>query len=320
MARGRSIGHWLGFGAACAVALLLPLQSALAWGPEGHRVIALVAEHVLQRSDPAALAKVSALLATDRDDRLSKTDIASEANWADVLAEKSPEARTATTAWHFTRINADSPDLARACFDHPPLPPGYPASHGPQNNCSADKVAQFAAELRAPATSPHERLAAVQFLLNLVGDLHDPMHAIDHGDQGGRCVALQIGSKPPVRLSTYWEETLVREVAGSDAAGGAAHIAAAIPAGETARWAEGDPAAWALETFRLAKSVAYSFTAGKPTGTHDFPAVKGQPAVCASVPLYRVGPEYETKALATVRERLAVAGVRLARLLRGTVK
>ena len=36
--------------------------------------------------------------------------------------------------------------------------------------------------------------------------------------------------------------------------------------------------------------------------------------------LYRVGPEYETKALAAVKTQLAKGGVRLARLLRDGFK
>jgi hypothetical protein len=51
------------------------------------------------------------------------------------------------------------------------------------------------------------------------------------------CVALQIGRKPPVRLSTYWQETLVAEVAGPDPAKGATRIAAS----ESGKWAEGNP-------------------------------------------------------------------------------
>ena len=108
----------------------------------------------------------------------------------------------------------DSPDLAAACYGRKPLPAGYPASRGPQDNCVVDKLMQFEAELKNPETSQCQRLAALQFVLNLVGDLSDPLNAIDRGDQGGHCIAVQIGSKPPVRLSTYWEETLVREVVG----------------------------------------------------------------------------------------------------------
>ncbi len=314
----RRIGLAVLVAAACAAALL-PMRASHAWGPDGHRVIALVADRVLQQSDPGARAKVQAVLATDKS-KLTKTDIASQATWADVLRDKSPEARFGTTVWHATRFKPDNPDIAAACFGRKPLPPGYPASRGPQDNCSVDKIQQFVAELKNPETTSFQRLAALQFVLNLVGDLNDPLYAIDHGDQGGECVALQIGSKPPVRLSTYWEEILVRQIVGSDAAGGAARLAAATPPAEARNWAEGNPEAWARETYQVAKTVTYGFASEKPAGKHDFPARKGQEAACASVPLYRVSLDYETKALAAVKTQLAKAGIRLAVVLRDGFK
>jgi nuclease S1 len=264
-------------------------------------------------------AKVLAILATDKSG-LTKTDIASEATWADALLDKSAEARLGTWNWHATRFKPQNPDIAAACFGRKPLPSGYPASRGPADNCSVDKIAQFAAELKNPETSSGERLAATRFLLNLVGDLHDPLNAIERGDRGGECIALQIGSKPPVRLSSYWEITLVAEVAGSDAAKGAARIAASLVAADAQKWAEGTPEAWAQETYEIAKTAAYGFGAEQPAGKHSFPVKKGQAEQCPSVDLYRVGPDYETKALAAVKLQLAKAGVRLARMARDGFK
>jgi hypothetical protein len=317
------MGRWVrpvAIAGAALLATLAPADKSLAWGPEGHRVIALLADHLLQQSDPAARAKVVALLAADKANKLTKTDIASEATWADVLRDKSEEARDATSSWHATRLKPDNPNLSSACFGRRPLPEGYPASHGPRENCSVDKVLQFAAELKNPETSSFERLAAVQFLLNLVGDLHDPLLAIDAGDQSGNCVAVQVGSKPPVRLSTDWQATLVAEVVGPDPAKGAAQLAAAVPPTDARTWAEGSPEGWAQETYEVAKSVAYGFAAEPPAGKHTFPPVKGQTEACPSVNLYKVGPEYETKALAAVKTQLARAGVRLARVLRDGFK
>jgi hypothetical protein len=305
--------------AAASAALLLPLRATLAWGPEGHRVIALIADQILQKGDPGVRAKIQAILATDKDSRLTKNDIASEAIWADVLREKSEEARSAMAAWHSARLKPDNPDLSRACFGRNPLPAGYPASHGPRENCSVDKIEQFAAELKKPETSPGERLAAVQFLLNLVGDLNDPLQAIDRGDQGGACTAVQIGSKPPVRLSSYWQEVLAGEVVGSNPAAAAARITASIPAAESQKLAEGTPEDWARETFEVAKTVTYGFVSAQPTGKHTFPPSKGQES-CASADLYTVGADYETKALAAVKTQLAKAGARLARVLRDSLK
>ena len=315
--------RWIGpvcVAAGASAALLLPMRPALSWGPEGHRVIALYADRLLQQSDPGVRAKILSILATDKGSRLTKNDIASEATWADVLREKSEEARAATGPWHSARFKPQNPDLATACFGRNPLPAGYPASRGPRDNCSIDKIEQFASELKDPETSAGERLAAVQFLLNLVGDLNDPLHAIDRGDQGGECIALQIGSKPPVRLSSYWREVLVAEVVGSDTAKGAARIAASVPAAEAQKWADGNPEAWARETYEVAKSVTYAFTSGQPEGKQSLPARPGQGEGCAAADLYRVGPDYETKALAAVKTQLAKAGVRLARVLRDSLK
>ena len=70
----------------------------------------------------------------------------------------------------------------------------------------------------------------------------------------------------------------------------------------------------------MAKSVAYGFGAEQPAGKHSFPPPKGQAEPCPSVDLYKVGPDYETKALAAVKTQLAKAGLRLARLLRDNLK
>jgi hypothetical protein len=305
---------------AAMMVLLMPSPAALAWGPEAHRTIALIADHVLESSAPAARAKLRDILATDKgEDHLTADDIASEATWADVLREKSPEARSATSPWHLVQMKADSPDLAAACDGRPPLPAGYPASHGPRANCVVDKIEQFERELQNPATSPNERLAAVQFLLNLVGDVSDPLDAIDHGDRGGECVAVQIGSHPPARLATLWEDTVVRDVVGPSPSSGAARILASTPAAEAQKWAAGTPAEWAQDSYQVAKSVLYSFAAEKPAGQYRFPERRGETG-CASVPLYRVGSDYETKALAAAKTQLAKAGTRLARVLAENLK
>jgi hypothetical protein len=54
-------------------------REAKAWGPEGDRIVALVADRVLQAHDPAVQKKVAAILATDKDNSWTKTDIAGEA-------------------------------------------------------------------------------------------------------------------------------------------------------------------------------------------------------------------------------------------------
>src|SRR6266566_3027567 len=288
------------FGA--ALAAVLPIRQGLAWGPEAHRTIALVADRIFQQSDAAVRGKVEALLKTDKESPLTKNDIASEATWADVLRDKSAEARIATSAWHAVRFSPDTANLANACFGRKSLPAGYPASRGPQDSCVVDKILQFEKELQNPDTSPGERLVALQFLLNLGGDVSDPLLAIDKGDQGGRCTALQIGSaKAPVRLSVYWESTLSGEAIGRDPAQGATRLMAGVAPADAQKWAAGDPADWAQDSYQVAKTVVYGFAADSAAGKYTFPAAKGEQDTCGEVVLYRVGADYEAKALAAAR-------------------
>ena len=124
-------------------AIMAP-REAKAWGPEGDRIVALVADRLLQAHDLAVQKRVAAILATDKDNSWTKTDIAGEATWADVLMDKSPEGRVATAQWHYVKLDAASPDLAKACFGQPELGATTPAIHGSQHDCIIDKVNEFA--------------------------------------------------------------------------------------------------------------------------------------------------------------------------------
>jgi S1/P1 Nuclease len=292
-----------------------------AWGGEGHRIVALVADRLLQSQDPPVHKKIADILATDQSNDWTKTDIASEATWADALREKSPEGRAATSKWHYVNLAPDNPDLKKACFGRPALPPMVPASHAPQDNCIVDKIEQFAKELRDPATLPGERLMALQFLLNLVGDIHDPLYTVDRNDQSGRCIAvLPPGAKSPVRLSVYWDDTLVGEAEGRDPAKAAGQIAAGLTPAEIQRWSSGTPEEWAQESYNLARGVVYNFPTDAGSSKFMFPVPKGEKDVCGAVSVYRLDAGYRDRAIATVKEQLAKAGVRLASLLLENLK
>ena len=309
-------------GILCLVPAMLSLMPAESrgWSAEGHMIAALVADRLLQARDAAAHKKLAELLATDKSNTWTKTDIASEATWADVLLEKSPEGRAATAKWHYVKLDATNPDLTKACFGKPALPWMAPASRGLQDDCVVDKIEQFAKELRDPATLPGERLTALQFLLNFVGEVNDPLFTIEQNDQGGRCVALIFpAAKTPVRLSTYWDDALVVEAAGKDPAKAAVQIVAGLTPADIQKWSGGSPADWALESYNVAKEVIYSFAKDKSKDAavkYTFAARKGETDPCGPVPVYQVDAGYRERAVAAVKEQLAKGGVRLAFLLR----
>ncbi len=277
-------------------------RDADAWGVEGNRIIALVADRLLQAHDPAVQKKVAAILATDKDNSWTGTDIAGEANWPDALMDKSLEGRAATAQWHYLKLDATSPDIAKACFGQPDLPAATSAIHGPQQDCIIDKINEFARELYEPGTSASERMMALRFLLNFTGELHQPLAVIEHHDQGGNCVAvLPPGAKAAVRLGTYWNDVLVAEAEGKDPLTAANQIVAGLTPADISKWSSGTLEDWARESYDVAKTVAYSYPADMVAAKRALPLRRGDPAVsCGAIPVYRIDPAYQERAVAAV--------------------
>lgn len=68
--------------------------------------------------------------------------------------DKSQEGRAATAQWHSVKLDAASPDLAKACFGQPELPATTPAIHGPQQDCIIDKAMSSPENFTIPALQP----------------------------------------------------------------------------------------------------------------------------------------------------------------------
>jgi hypothetical protein len=272
-------------------AAALAPSAASAWGYKGHEIIAAIAWSYLT---PSARAKVDALLAADAD-TLTAPDMLARSTWADAWRGAG---HRETAQWHFVDIELDHPDVAAACFGFPA--PAQPASAGPANDCVIGRVNAFAAELATPATPKPEKILALKYVLHLVGDLHQPLHAADNHDRGGNCVPLALGGPRTTNLHSYWDTAVVTAL-GPDPVAVAAELTAQITPAQKAEWRRGDPQAWALETYKVAKSVAY------------WPGLQGG---CASdrAPV-SLPPGYATRAQAAARRQLQRAGVRLALVL-----
>lgn len=284
----------LGLIAACA--MLMAAEPAVAWGDLGHRVTALIA---YQHLTPRARAKVDALLAADTD-ALTAPDFASRATWAD----KYRISHRKTAAWHLVNIEIDHPDLASACFGFPALGAGQLASQGPAQDCVVNKIEEFAAELRSAATPPAERILALKFLIHFVGDLHQPLHAADHGDRGGNCIGLSASPNGrDANLHAYWDTGVV-EALGPSAAAIAASLDARITPTDRAAWARGYPRAWARESFQIAQRDAYALP-WRPT--------------CRDHGSVTLTTAYQAIAQRDASLQLEKAGVRMAFLLNGAL-
>ena len=280
---------------ACCTVIVVALAiagPAAAWGDLGHEVTALIAYRHLT---PSAKAKADALLAGDTD-TLTAPDFASRATWADKYRNGHRE----TAAWHFVDIEIDQPDLNSACFGFPPPAPVNAASQGPAQDCVVDKIEEFAAELRSPATQPAERLLALKFLMHFVGDIHQPLHASDHNDRGGNCIALEPSPNGQTRnLHAYWDTGVV-EPLGTSAQDIAAKLDGQITPAQAMAWRGGDARSWAMESFQLSRSDAYKLPA-KPT--------------CSEHGSVALSTAYQAMARRDAAVQLEKAGIRIAFLL-----
>ncbi len=204
---------------------------ARAWGAEGHRVIALIAERHLT---PAAQAAVARLLALE-----DAAGLAAIANWADEIRGSHRE----TAPWHFVDI-----PLEAAGYD--------PARDCPGGSCVVAKLGQFAAVLGDASASDKKREIALKFVVHFVGDLHQPLHSADHHDRGGNEVPVVYRGHRS-NLHHLWDTELVQQAGGTDAAAFAQRLDQAVTPANIAALAAGSPVDWANETHAAAVSVAY---------------------------------------------------------------
>jgi hypothetical protein len=159
--------------------------------------------------------------------------------------------------------------------------------------------------------APRARDEALKWIVHLVGDIHQPLHAAENGDLGGNRVAVALAgvrTRGRENLHSAWDGELValvlhtrnRQQPPPDIAE-LAREARSL----TAAAGQGTPASWARESNNLAKNVAYAYPG----------------FACGRVPEGAVvlDADYQREAELIVRERLLLAGGRLANLLNETL-
>lgn len=181
-----SAAHLVAF---CA-AVLLPC-SALAWGPTGHRLVARLAETQLR---PPARAEVARLLRGEPDPTL-----AGVANWADDLRDDpdagDPDLGRRTSRWHYVNLAEDD------CAYRPP-------AHCPNGDCVIEAIRSQRALLADRRQPDAVRAQALKFLVHLVGDAHQPLHAGYARDKGGNTVQLQVDGRGS-NLHRVWDSDVL---------------------------------------------------------------------------------------------------------------
>ena len=163
--------------------LALAASTARAWGTQGHQVIASLAQVQLTAK---AKAEIDKLLALEPGETL-----ASISTWAD--EHRSPT----TAAWHYINFpkNSCTYDAARDC---------------PDGNCVVAAIDRQLAVLTSNAPD-EKRLTALKYVVHLVADIHQPLHAGYAEDRGGNQYQLQAFMRGS-NLHALWDVGLIKNL------------------------------------------------------------------------------------------------------------
>ncbi len=205
----------------------IPAQVVRRWGRVGHRAIAIVAE---ERLSPAARRTVKRLL--------DGGSLADASTWADSIRPERPE----TSPWHYVNIPV---------IDSVYRPDRY-CPHGCVVTAYTTQLEILSDRSRPTA----ERTEALRWVVHLLEDLHQPLHAGDRGDRGGNDVQVTFHGR---RTNLHWLwDTQLLEALGYDDALLATAIRNGIRAQEPLEaMTAGSVVDWVMQSHDIARDVVY---------------------------------------------------------------
>lgn len=344
-----------------AVLSLTP-KPASAWHNRGHMAVARIAWHRLVHDglDRQAMQILNThphrelFLATGRPEEIEQDEwlFVQAATWPDwvrrPMAPGLDEPSAKLTAeefnkpvWHYVNLPyihpAEKGEFDEAALRTAILEPEFDELGNPRHVLAAIKYNLKRIESAEAPLS--ERAVAICWVQHLIGDLHQPLHAVGligsrstlqteeflppSGDQGGNRLAIRAHADDlaATPLHTYWDSRLMADlpyptVQGrvlawlNDPALSRAHFAAALE--------KKQPLDWADESFGLAKSVVYTdrgeFLKARPLPLKYMRTeLEGMQAPILSA-------EYHARADKVAEQRMVLAGYRLGDALAAALK
>lgn len=164
-----------------AVSLVIYAPMSSAWGVDGHRIIAMLAETQLS---PAARNEINRLLSQEPGATLPNIS-----TWAD--EHRNP----ATAAWHYVNFPRGdcNYDASRDC---------------PDGKCVVAAIDRQIEILKSSADDA-KRLTALKYVVHFIGDSHQPLHAGFGEDRGGNSYQLQAFMRGS-NLHAVWDTGLIK--------------------------------------------------------------------------------------------------------------
>lgn len=246
-----------------AAGLALVSGPAFAWGQNGHRVTGAIAEQHLTTS---AREQIRALLGPE--------SLAEASTWADEMrSDPAPFWQTTANPFHYVTV---------------PTGRTYVQAGAPPEGDAVTALTRFRATLSEPRASLAEKQLALRFIVHIVGDLHQPLHAGNGSDRGGNDHKVTFAGEQ-TNLHSVWDTGLVEQqnLSYSEMA---AWLGSKITPEMAASWNTADPLVWISESAAIRDQIY------PPAGS-------------------RISYEYSYQHLPTVKRRLQQAGVRIAAYL-----
>lgn len=239
-----------------------------AWGVVGHRAIGSIAERHLSAK---ARREVAQLLGTET--------LALVSTYPDEI-RSSPPFRY-TSPWHYTEFE----HLVGLGFEQ-----YSKAVVGMTEPNAYSALQQMMQQVKDPAKSKEDRAFALKFIVHLVGDIHQPMHASHAEDKGGNDIKVKFQGRD-TNLHGLWDSGLV-EYQGLTYLE-LAHAYDHASKKQIRQWQQATPVTWLFESYQLSEPLYQE--AAAQSNTFD----------------YHYYPAHAT----IVQQRVLQAGIRLAGVL-----
>jgi hypothetical protein len=236
---------------------------AHAWGAKGHQMVALIAERHLTEQARERLKQLLPKNGT----------LEQAATWPDRVRKIMPQ----MDPLHYVDVRRGSSYYDREI-------------DCPQRNCIVEAINWYLQVLKSPQSPLAEKQIALNYIVHLVGDLHQPLHVGFLDDLGGTKTKVTFNGKEQT-LHELWDSGIVNTENGS-ARVMANRLDQQFGADERKTWQAGTPKEWANESIALTTKYVYPLPES-----------------------HEISEEYAKRALPILHKRLAQGGVRLAWLL-----
>ncbi|WP_291078077.1 S1/P1 nuclease [Hyphomonas sp.] len=213
--------------ASLTAAALLAFPAA-AWGKTGHRIVGEVATHYLSAPAEAAVREI-----------LGPEGLAEASDWPDYM-RSNPDAfwRSEANPWHYVTI---------------PEGMTYAETTPPEAGDAITALTKFRAIVLDEEASLDDRQLALRFIVHLVGDLQQPLHAGNGKDRGGNWVDV-VFFEEMSNLHEVWDEKLIQyeELSYTE---WAAWLVQKITPADLGEWGRATPAQWADESAAIRDTI-----------------------------------------------------------------